>query len=192
MYHRVIAPFFIWYFMEAWTWLSQKPKPCSLSYVEALPHFKSVEHSSFPFSAYLRECCESPVFMRGTPRWPNPSDREGEFKWCHVKCSFERPGCFFFFYTDSGITSNSCTHGKSLWRQGSLLLSHNYLIWLMSGDDPLSQHAASFCHVLLVWTKRSWSITDTVWFLKRLHLRSACWGWLAWACSGMASGSSQS
>lgn len=30
--------------------------------------------------------------MRGTQRWPNPADGEGEFKWCDVKCSFQRLG----------------------------------------------------------------------------------------------------
>lgn len=49
-----------------------------------------------------------------------------------------------------------------------------------------------FCHSTRDWTKRSWSLMATVWFVKGLHLHSGCWGWLAWACSGMAPESSQS
>lgn len=104
-----------------------------------------------------------------------------------------------FLVTDSSIISNYCIREHIQWWLGSLVLSHNYPIYCNYNLRRWS--AVSTCCLFFFsflpfqqgwWTKRTWTIMDTVWLLRRPHLHSGCWGRLARACSGMAPESSQS
>lgn len=78
--------------------------------------------------------------MRGIQSWPNPTDGEGEFKWCHIKCSFQRRG-------GRGLTGELPripvqTERAREWSFGNLV--HYYWCIIKALMDMLKYY--KFCH----------------------------------------------